>query len=383
MKTLLTIFKKELRRFFTDHRMLISIFLPGILIFTIYSIMGDKMNTNFVSTPTEYVVYVMNEPEDFDLFLVNGWTITKNPETLTDEEILSKIKNGEVDLYVAYPENFIENSLDPTLVPQVSIYYNSALDASAAIYQYVITALDTFETNISNCFDINADINTVYDQASEDDISKKIISMMLPFILIVFLFSGAMSICSESIAGEKERGTIATLLVTPVNRSYIALGKICGLSVVSLTSAVVSFFGLIFSIPKLTGMGFKLDMYSPVTMVALFCVIIVTVLLFTTMLTIISTYAKSVKEASTLCIPVMLLVMMLGMSGMFGGNVSSSFLMYAIPIYNSIQCVANILNQSIDIPAMLLTIASNAVVISLGIYTLKKMFDSESIMFNK
>ena len=45
--------------------------------------------------------------------------------------------------------------------------------------------------------------------------------------------------------------------------------------------------------------------------------------------------------------------------------------------------IANILNQSIDIPAMLLTIASNAVVISLGVYTLKKMFDSESIMFNK
>jgi len=65
----------------------------------------------------------------------------------------------------------------------------------------------------------------------------KIIASLLPMLMIMFLFSGAMSIGPESIAGEKERGTIATLLVTPVKRKEIAIGKILALSVLSLISA--------------------------------------------------------------------------------------------------------------------------------------------------
>lgn len=385
MKTLLAIIKKELRRFFTDKRMLISIFLPGVLIFTIYSVMGDTMNEVLIPEANEFNIYVQNEPDDLNLFNVDGWIINKNVLNLSEEEIKEKVKTGEVDLFVKYEENFIDKVMqnDNNLIPQVEIFYNSADDESIIIYQYLTTALDAFESQLANRFDINRDINITYDQASEEDLSKKMMGMILPFILVIFLFSGAMGICSESISGEKERGTIATLLVTPVNRKWIAFGKICGLSIVSLTSAVVSFLGLIFSMPKLMGMEFSFEIYSLGTLVAILLVIIVTVLLFTTILTIISTFAKSVKEAANLCVPVMLVVMMLGMSGMFGGGSTNNILIFMIPIYNSIQCFTNILNQAISIPEILLTACSNIVAILLGIYLLTKMFNNEKIMFNK
>lgn len=389
MKTLLTIIKKELRRFFTDKRMLLSMFLPGILIFVIYSFLGTAMTDVMMPTISEFTVYVENEPTELSqMFNVDGWSVEKNPYELTEEEIIMKVKSGDVSLYISYEENFFDKveTYDPTSgskAPEVSIYYNSADETSATIYQYVTMYLDSVETSLTNKFDINSSLDIKYDQASEEDVMQMVIGMILPFLLVTFLFSGSMGICSESISGEKERGTIATLLVTPVKRSYIAIGKIIALSITSLTSASSSFIGLILSIPKLMGMDFNMSMYSPSTLISIFLVIIVTVLLFTTILTIISTCAKSVKEASNLCVPVMLIVMMVGMSGMFGSGEGSSLIMYCLPIYNSIQCFSEILNLTINIPAILITIFANSAVIALGVFLLTKMFNSEKIMFNK
>src|SRR5690554_8033770 len=86
---------------------------------------------------------------------------------------------------------------------------------------------------------------------------------MLPFLLVIFLFSGVMQVSIESIAGEKERGTIATILTTPIKRSELAIGKIVSLSLIALVSAFSSFLGLILSIPKLMGsMDLELQIYG-------------------------------------------------------------------------------------------------------------------------
>ncbi|MCK7484352.1 MAG: ABC transporter permease subunit [Bacillus subtilis] len=66
---------------------------------------------------------------------------------------------------------------------------------------------------------------------------ESMLSTLLPMLVVMFMFTGAMAIGPESIAGEKERGTIATLLVTPVKRREIALGKVFSLGVLSLISA--------------------------------------------------------------------------------------------------------------------------------------------------
>ena len=92
--------------------------------------------------------------------------------------------------------------------------------------------LDTYESALANKFDVNPG-EEVYDMATEEDLSAQVFSMMVPMLLMIFLFSGCMAVAPESIAGEKERGTIATLLVTPVKRSHLAVGKIISLSVIT------------------------------------------------------------------------------------------------------------------------------------------------------
>mgnify|MGYP002564867313 CR=1 FL=1 len=73
--------------------------------------------------------------------------------------------------------------------------------------------------------------------------------------MMVFLFSGCMAVAPESIAGEKERGSIATLLVTPLGRGELAMGKVISLGCISLLSGASSFLGTMLSLPKLMGAG--------------------------------------------------------------------------------------------------------------------------------
>ena len=210
-----------------------------------------------------------------------------------------------------------------------------------------------------------------------------ILTMMLPFLLMIFLFSGAMAFCSESISGEKERGTIATLLVTPVKRSQIAIGKVVALGITSLASAFVSFLGLIASLPKLIGTDISLGGYNAGTIFMLLGVIIITVLVFTVVLTMVSTFAKSVKEASSYSLPVMIIVMLLGVTSFMGTSAATNPALYLIPVYSSIQALTGILSVTITPLNFIIFVVSNIGYIALGVFALTKMFNSEKIMFNK
>lgn len=389
MKKIFAVLKKELRRFFTDKRMVMSIFLPGILIFFIYTLIGDVITDQTNKDINEFVIYVENEPTELsEIYDVEDWIVHKNFDNLSKEQIMSKVSDGSINLYIIYEENFSEKvqnyvSGSAESAPQIAIYYNSINEASSLIYTYTIEVLNNYEAMMTNKFDINSDLEIKYDLATEEDLSVKMIGMILPFILMTFLISGAMGICSESIAGEKERGTIATLLVTPIKRRDLVVGKVGALGITSMASAFVSFFGLILSLPKLTGTSFSLSSYGIPSMALLLAVVVITALFFTTVLTIVSTYAKSVKEASTLAIPLMLVVYVVGITGMMSSGANTNLLMYLIPVYNSIQVFTGILNLEFNVWMIVITIASNLVAIGIGVFILTKMFNSEKIMFNK
>ena len=388
MKAIITVCLKELKKFFTDRRMLVSLFLPGILIFVIYSIMGDALLQTMDTTNTEYNVIVENEPLELQPFLRNEEMIVNVIQnTLSQEEINQKLQNKEIDLYIHFEEDFmnkvINYNIDSNKVaPSIEIYYNSTSMSSSTIYSYYITVLDTFESSLSNKFDINKDITIKYDVVTESDMTKEMMTMMLPLLLLIFLFTSSMGICADSIAGEKERGTIATLLITPAKRSSIILGKVIAAGITSLASAVVSFLGLFFSLPKLTGTSFELGMYDLPTFILLFLIIIVTVLLFTTLLTCVSTYAKSVKEASTLSVPLMMVVMLVGLGNFMSTSVASNPTMYLIPIYNTVQCLIQLFSMSINPITFIICIISNTVYIGIAVVLLTRLFDNEKIIFN-
>ena len=387
MNNIFTIIKKELRRFFTDKRMLISFILPGLIIYILYTVMGGFMGDAF--TPSEeytYNVIVEDMPSEYKAILDNSeYEINYVESSGNIEEIKQDIADKNIDLYINFEEEF-NDKLASGLTPNVSIYYNSSSPESTEIYTYTYSTLLTLATNISYNFLVNMDSSISYDVATSEDISAMIITMMLPFLLLTFLFTGCVSIATESIAGEKERGTIATLLVTPTKRSHIAVGKIIALSIAALVSATCSFFGVMLSLPKLINgasgeAGLTLDMYNFTTYISIFGVILVTVILFTTLLSIVSTLAKTLKEASQWSSVLMVFIMMFGVTSLMGmGQIPTNPLLYLIPVYNSVQCMSAIFAMSFNGLNFVITILANIIYISIGVFVLAKMFNSEKIM---
>ena len=224
-----TIFRKEMARFFKDKRLVLTtIILPGLMIFIMYTFMGNMMRNQF-GVDADYVakVYVKNLPESISPRLERSQFEVKKVEGDIGES-KKLVADKDIDLAINFPENFdkevAEYKTGEGEAPQVEIYYNSANEESQASYKKVYDILDAYETELSNKFDVNANEKTSYDLANKEDMTGKLFGSLLPMILIIFIWSGCMSVTPESIAGEKERGTIATLLVTPMSSQALALG---------------------------------------------------------------------------------------------------------------------------------------------------------------
>ena len=386
MKNILTIAKKELYRFFSDKRLVATALLPGILIYLIYSLMGGALAENFGEDENAvYIVYAENLPDS-----VKTYCDATEKFDIREGFDKEKVISGDAQLAVRFPANFEEailryDSLTATApAPKAEIYYDSTETESQSAYNTLFAILSEYESMLSNRFDINPG-EEVYDLASEESLTAQIFATMLPMLLMMLLFSGCMAIAPESIAGEKERGTIATLLITPIARHELAIGKILSLSLIALFSGTSSFVGTILSLPKLMGTTAEMDasVYTITDYAMLLAVILSTVLLMVSLIAVLSALAKSVKEATTIVTPVMVLNMLLGLTAMLGGGAATEAYWYCIPLYNSVQCITGVFSFTWSPLQILLTVAANLLVAGGLVALLTKLFSSEKVMFSK
>ena len=256
----LTVMKKELARFFGDRRLVITtLLLPGCMIYLVYSLLGNIMMKSLLPEET-YVAkaYVVDMPESLQENL-RTLRVDWHPadrEQLT--QIRQEIQDKQTDGLVIFPQNFDEavteyqvDSKEPA--PNVEIYYNSVKTESSRFFSEVSEILEEYENSLANKLDINAGDSVYYDCATSKDTTGQMFSLMMPMLLMMFLYSGCMAVAPESIAGEKERGTMATLLVTPIRRSSLALGKVFSLSIIALLAGCSSFIGTFAALPKMMG----------------------------------------------------------------------------------------------------------------------------------
>lgn len=389
---ILTVMKKEFTRFFTDKRMVLTtVFLPGIMIYFLYTFMGSGISSQF-EQPEDFkpVVYVENLPESVKSVADQG-DFVEFKEVSDEKAIKEKIADGDAyyTLLAVFPENFDEqiatyDSQSGEKAPNVELYYNSTETDSTSTYSLMTNVLDEIESAMANKFDINAG-NVDYDLASEEDTTAQMFSMMIPMLMIMFLFSGCMAVAPESIAGEKERGTIATLLVTPMKRSHLALGKILSLSVIAILSGCSSFIGTMLSLPNLMeGAGeISANVYDIKDYVMLFFIIISTVMVIVSLIAIVSAFAKSVKEATGWVTPIMLISMLIGITSMIDSLCKTEPVWYMIPLYNSVQSMNGIFSLNMNVTNIIVTVIANFCYAGIGVFVLTKMFNSEKVMFSK
>lgn len=383
-----TIIKKEFARFFGDRQLLFTtVIMPGLLIYIIYSLMGSGIQSMVTEGQDERVTLgVENMPASLAPLVMTPDNEVV-PMTFGEKEIAMLADKDVNMVLVRFPEGFDEQvaAYDPQgdgVVPNVEVYYNSTNNAAMREYMKINGVLG----NYARPFTVNVPQNEGqrFDQASVESIGAMIWGKILPMLIMMMLFSGVMAIAPSSIAGEKERGTIATLLVTPMKRNELALGKVVSLSCIALLSGLSSFVGIALSLPKMVAMGDGVDLgfhYTTADYFALLLVILASVLIMSSAVSLLSALAKDVKNAGTMVTPFMLVVMLAGLLPMMQSEVPTGVVTYLIPFYNSIEVMTAVFSHELAWMPVVVTLASNVVYTGIAVWGLTRMFNSEKIMF--
>ena len=387
--------KKECARLFGDKKLLFSgILLPGLLIYIMYTLMGSWMSSlTDVNEDYKYKIYALNMPASVSAALSEAGA----PVEITDisepeiKSIQEKISGKDADLLITFPADFdaavaAYDIASGAQAPRIQIWSNGAKMESMQADDQMKALLTGYERSLVKKFDVNVDAEPGdYDLNTGTDFSAALMMSMIPMLFIMVMYQGCMAIAPESIAGEKERGTLGTLLATPAKRTNMALAKILSITVFGVLGAAVSFIGLMLSLPKMMASNTAATMssYSAADYLLIFAVAVSTVLVFVSVLSIMSAYAKSIKEANSYAAPLLFVSIVCGMSGMFTGGATSEFYYYLIPVFNSAQSLTGIFNSDVSAVNIAVTVAANVAAALLCAGVLAKMFSSEKIVFDK
>lgn len=82
-------------------------------------------------------------------------------------------------------------------------------------------------------------------------------------------------------------------------------------------------------------------------------------------------------------LPLMIVIMLVGITAMFGSGAQEEFFYYLIPVYNSVQCMVGIFSFEVATSQIAITVLVNLAVVGIGVYGLTRMFNSERIVFSK
>lgn len=398
------IFSKELKRVFGDKKMVFSLFiLPIILIAGIYGMMFflvDKQKSSINEHVSE--VFVQNMPDNFSELMSKHTECNINviPAGESADTYKDKLLDGTYDLVVVFPENFYENfkNADATsALPDIKTFYNPSEDNSGeARTRFTETYLEEYKQlllnerfgslNYAMVFSVDADNP---DMIVQDDgkATGKILGTIIPYLITILIFGGAMGLGVDTIAGEKERGTIANLLISPIKRVDIIMGKIAALAIVSVLSAgvyVISFIGSAVVLSKKSGMGEMFNRlslnFTSVQIVQFVVLLLGLVLLYVGIIGFVSLMAKNIKEAQSFIMPVYILVMFAGMITMYSGDVTSGS--YMIPVYNTSAAFKGIFERTITMNQYLTSTIITYAFAGVMVCLMAKAMNSEKIMLN-
>ena len=376
-KDISTVYKKEIRSILKDKTILLMcILLPFAIMFMEGYLMTALNDTE--EKETTYNAYYMNAPQDLTESLK---AIGFSDEKVEKNDCIDRIKSKDAKMLLIFPEGF---KIDPesTNVPNIEIYYNSSDNDSLKLREKVSTLLDMLRPEV---FTINADTSITYDLGDEDYMAKNLIASMVPGLLVMTIIYGIMSLASNIIAGDKESNFLNTVLITPVRRSSVAIGKAFAVMTAAGISAVSAFAGLAYLMSKFNDMlGEYAVSYAVTDYILTFAVILCEAFALVGLILIISTLAKTARSAQTLSV---IPIMVLFLGSFLTSNESTQSLLanfgfknYLIPMWNSTYLTKNLLLSGVSTTEILVTCAINIVfgILCLGIVS--NLFNNEKIV---
>jgi len=217
-------------------------------------------------------------------------------------------------------------------------------------------------------------------------VGAAVFGSLIPYLIIIFCFTGAMYPAMDTTAGEKERGTMETILSSPVSRTDLVIGKFFMVVTTSVVTAVLSLLslGLSFKYFKNTLMaasGSSVQMaVDPRSVVAVIALILPLAVLFSAVLLAVALLAKSYREAQTYVSPLIFVVIGPAIIGTMPGMELNSKTEF-IPILNTCLASKEIISGTYDWSHMALIFGMTCVYAAIGLAAAVRMFNREDVLF--
>jgi sodium transport system permease protein len=286
------------------------------------------------------------------------------------DDDIAELKPGRLDFYfkAADDSRIVQDRLRET----VERYEKELLDERFSRLELEQSIVEAVELNPHNV-------------ASMEERVGQSVGGLLPYMFILFCFLGSMYPAIDLGAGEKERGTLETLLTAPVNRFHILLGKFGVVVVSGLVSASVSIAGLFVSLKRSPDlppefMNLILRVLGWDTIVLLMSLLLPLTILFAGILLSISLSARSFKEAQSMISPLNIAIILPAAIGLMPG-IQLSYANAWVPVLNVSLATKEIIAGTIQVPELAVVYVSSITLAVASLWGSAWWFDRESTIF--
>lgn len=386
MKTILTVIRKELLSTLRDRRTLISaILIPALAMpLLILGITKLQMAMNEKEDAKPLKIALFNAPSALEsAFDASKITVVKSASLAVAKD---SVKAEDFDAALDFSPRF-SSDVDSLRTGAVQFYYKST---NGAVEERVTKVLDAYKADIvSSRFQqmeldstlLNPVAVTPVDVASTQEQIGTAIGGFIPYIFILFCFIGCLYPTLDIITGEKEKGTIETLLTAPASRMHILLGKMLAIALIGTCAALMTIAGMYATLR--IAADIPVEILATVTgilnakfIVMLFAMLIPLSLFFAGLLSSIAVRAASFKEAQSYVTPLMFVVIVPAMIALMPG-VKLTWGTSLIPILNIALATKEIIAGTINGGMYAVTVLSLVVLAAASLLVSSRAFGRE------
>ena len=397
LRNTLIVYRKELMDSLRDRRTLISMVVVPIVIMPLISIGMIFLLITVIGKAEKEVPKVMIIGGETSPRALNDLNAIKDLEFVPGEpDYREQISEKKIRAAVDLPSGF-DKSLDDGQEATVKIYhYSGDLKSSIAVGKVEDSlnkyrddtvkhrlAAHNLPSNLIEPFKVEKQ-----NVAPPEKVSGATIGGFLPYFVIILCLTGAMYPAIDLTAGEKERGTIETILCSPVSRTHIVLGKFLMVLTAALCTAVLAIIsmGVSFSVAKMYMAG-RGGADNPLNasiglkaIGAVFFMVLPLAVFFSAAMLAIALFAKSYKEAQSYLSPLLILAILPAIGGLLPGvEINSRLAM--IPVLSTSLISKEIVSGTFHWNYIGLIFLSSCVYASAALFIAVKLFQREDVLF--
>jgi len=392
-KRAFTVYKKEMLEMFRDKRTIFStIILPFILYPILFVGVSSFMMRQTAKLEEQGATIVIADSVNSvsSAVIVNKLKEIESFEYMPVSPALEKMYRDKVVHGIITIRDSLQSSGIPVYV--LTVRLDKSTDRGRLISEKIGKAFRESENEIVKLrlkeYGLSSDIVTTLNirQIDTSTAQKKLGSLLgsiLPYLLIMLLIAGASVVAGDLVAGEKERKTLETLLVSSAQRNEIVLGKYLTVITFALINVAVNLFSLYFSMRSIasnSGLELAGVRFPTSGFLMLFLAFIPLATFYAAILLSISTFSRNMKEARSYEQPILLVSMLLAMSSFFPAIELTNGLAL-IPVINISLLFKAVMMSDYQLSHLLITIGSTLLLDVVAIIATVKLFNNEAVLF--